>query len=88
MLIRFLYLRTAFGIYPAISAIVIGDKLLKRCCYIRSLHSVERAGDIVRAGGGVLETAICQRKRRRVATPRMDQSYIVPTSILLIWDVF
>ena len=70
------------------SAMAIGDKPLKRCCCIRSLHSVERAGGMVRAGGGALETAICQRKRRRVATPRIDQSYIVPASILPIWDVF
>ena len=88
MLIRFLYLRTAFGVYPSMSAMATGDKPLKRCCCIRSLYSVERAGGIVRGGGGVLEIVIYQRKRRRVVTPRMDQLYVVLASILLIWVVF
>ena len=41
------------------------------------MHSVERAGGIARGGGGALETAIYQRKRRRVATLEMDQLYVV-----------
>ena len=67
---------------------VVGDKPLKRYCCIRSLYSVERAGGIVRGGGGALETAIYQRKRRRVAIPRIDQSYVVLALISLILVVF